>query len=219
MPTPNEKLAESLTILRDLQKDGRRVFQSDELSRTHRERLVKNGFLQEVMKGWLMSSGPGTRDGESTPWYSSFWEFCARYCNERFGRDWYLSPEQSVLLHAENTVIPSQVIVCSPHATNHAISLPFKTSLYNLRQPEMPEAADLSERDGLRLFSPAAALSKMSEGFFVRNPIETQVVLAGIVDASDILRILLNGGHSAFAGRRGGGVRRGGRRALAGAML
>ena len=58
MPKPNEKLAESLAALQDLQKGGRRVFRSRELSRTHRERLLRNGFLREVMKGWLMSSGP-----------------------------------------------------------------------------------------------------------------------------------------------------------------
>ena len=50
MATPNEKLATSLTALRELQKGGRRVFQSRELSRFHRERLLQNGFAQEVMK-------------------------------------------------------------------------------------------------------------------------------------------------------------------------
>ena len=67
MPTPNEKLAESLGVLHDLQKGGRRVFKSDDLSRTNRERLVQNGFLQEVMKGWLISSSPSVRAGDSTP--------------------------------------------------------------------------------------------------------------------------------------------------------
>src|SRR5438093_565694 len=104
MPTPHEKLAESLTALRALQEQGRRVIQSRELSRVHRERLLANGFLQEVMKGWLISSSPGARAGDSTPWYASFWEFCARYGNERVGDDWHLSPEQSLLLFAENTV-------------------------------------------------------------------------------------------------------------------
>src|SRR5467141_1077679 len=114
MPSPNEKLAESLDVLETLQQGNRRVFRSDDLSRVHRERLLENGFLQEVMKGWLISSGPGARDGDSTPWYASFWEFCARYCGERFGKEWYLSPEQSLLLQAENTVIPAQVVVYSP---------------------------------------------------------------------------------------------------------
>jgi hypothetical protein len=127
MPTPNEKLAESLAVLHELQKGGRRIFRSDDLSRTHRERLLQNGFLQEVMKGWVISSSPSARAGDSTPRYASFWEFCARYCNERFGDQWHLSPEQSILLHAENTVIPTQVVVYSPKGTNHTIELLFGT--------------------------------------------------------------------------------------------
>jgi hypothetical protein len=66
MSTPNEKLAESLAVLRALQKDGRRVFKSQDLSRTHRERLLQNGFLQEVMKGWLISSSPRARRRQHT---------------------------------------------------------------------------------------------------------------------------------------------------------
>jgi hypothetical protein len=115
MPKPNEKLAESLTALRALQTKGRRVFRSKELTRTHRERLLRNGFLREVVKGWLMSSSPNARAGDSTPWYACFWEFCARYFKERFGEAWHLSPEQSLLLHAENTVIPTQIVVYSPN--------------------------------------------------------------------------------------------------------
>jgi hypothetical protein len=95
-----------------------------------------------------------------------------------------LSPEQSVLLHAQNTVIPTQVVVYSRKGTNHTTNLLFGTSLYDLKQPEMPPAADVSVKDGLRLFSPAAALVKVPESFFTRNPIETQVVLAGIREAS-----------------------------------
>src|ERR1039457_3035029 len=108
---PNEKLAASLTRLRELQRRGRRVFQSQELSRIHRERLLQNGFLREVIKGWLISSSPEARDGDSTPWYTSLWEFCTRYSADRFGEDWYLSPELSLALLAENTVVPSQAIV------------------------------------------------------------------------------------------------------------
>jgi hypothetical protein len=98
MATPSEKLAASLSVLHELQKDRRCVFQSSELSRVHRDRLLKRGFMQVVMKGWLISASPGVRPGDSTQWFASFWEFCARYCNERFGKDWHLSPEQSLLL-------------------------------------------------------------------------------------------------------------------------
>jgi hypothetical protein len=67
MPSPNEKLAESLDVLEALQEGNRRVFRSEDLSRVHRERLVENGFLQEVMKGWLISASPDSEAGESTP--------------------------------------------------------------------------------------------------------------------------------------------------------
>lgn len=215
MNTPHEKLAESLTALQALQKDGRRVFQSKELSRIHRERLLRNGFVQEAMRGWLISSSPGAREGDSTPWYASFWEFCARYCNDRFGDAWHLSPEQSLLLLAENSVIPEQVVVYSPKGTNNNTKLLFGTSLYDLKQAQMPPPSDVVIRDGLRLSSPAAALVKVPEAFFARYPVESQVALATLPDASDVLRRLLDGGHSAIAGRLVGAFRRIGRAEIA----
>jgi hypothetical protein len=219
MPTPNEKLAESLDALKALQEGGRRVFKSEELSRVNRERLVANGFLQEVMKGWLISSRPSAREGDSTPWYASFWEFCARYCNERFGEEWFFSPDLSLSLHGEKTVIPDQVVVNSPKGANNTINLLFNTSLYDLKVPEMPASADLVMRDGLRLFSPAAAIVRVSESFLSRSPVETQVVLASFGDASDVLRLLLNGGHSAKAGYLAGAFRQIGRPKLADEIL
>jgi fido (protein-threonine AMPylation protein) len=219
MPSPHDKLAESLAILQGLQKTGRRAIQSGELSRVHRERLLANGFLQEVMKGWLISSGPGVRPGDSTPWYASFWEFCGRYCSERFGDHWHLSPEQSLLLFAENNVIPKQVVVYSPKGTNHNIELPFGTSLYDLKQSTMPGASDVMVKEGLRLFSPSSALVKVTESFFGRQPIETQVALTSLRDASDLLRILLTGGNSVKAGVLAGALRRIGRSELADEVL
>src|ERR1700722_12204423 len=219
MATPNEKLAASLTALRTLQKRGRRVFKSDELSRVNRERLLQNGFIQKVIKGWLISSTPSARTGDTTPWYASFWEFCARYCQARFAEEWHLSPEQSLLLHAENTVIPSQTVVNSPRAANNKIELLFGTSLYDLKEPSMPPMMDLLMRDGLRIFSPAAALVGVSEAFFTRNPVETRVVLASIRDSSDVLRRLLEGGRSVVAGRLAGAFRHSSRSEIADEIL
>lgn len=219
MATPNEKLAASLSVLEKLQKGGRRVFRSNELTRVHRERLLQNGFLREVMKGWLISSSPDTDPGDTTPWFASFWEFCGRYCAARFGDRWHLSPEQSLLLHAENTVIPRQLIIYSPKGTNNTVELLFGTSLYDLKQTEMPPGTDLATWDGLRLFTPEAALIKAPEAFFARNPVEAQVVLSGIRDASQVLRRLLDGGHTAIAGRLAGAFRRIGRAEVADDIL
>ena len=138
MPKSHESLAASLSQLKELQKDGRRVFQAKALSRVHRERLVRNGFLREVMKGWLISASPSAQEGDSTPWYASFWEFCAQYCEERFGDQWHLSAEQSLMLYGENTVIPTQVVINSLKGTNNRVDLQFGTSMYDLKVPRMP---------------------------------------------------------------------------------
>ena len=215
MPTPNEKLAESLAVLQHLQEGGCQVFRSDDLSRTHRERLLQNGFVQEVIKGWLISSSPSARAGDSTPWYASFWEFCGRYCDDRFAEEWHLSPEQSILLNAENTVIPKQIVIYSPKGTNHTIDLLFGASLYDLKQAEMPAKVDLSMRNGLRVFSVAAALVRAPESFFSRHPIETQIALVSLADASEVLRHLLEGGRTVKAGQIAGAFRRIGRGSVA----
>ena len=211
MVTPNEKLAASLAQLQKLQGRGRGVFRSGELTRVHRERLVRNGYLRVVMKGWLISSSPDADPGDTTPWFASFWEFCAAYCMARFGQDWYLSPEQSLILLAENTVIPHQVVIYTPKGTNNTVHLLFGTSLYDLRQKEMPPDADLTERDGLRFLIPEAAMARVPEAFFVRHPVEARVMLSDVRDAADVLGRLLDGGHSVVAGRLAAAFRRIGR--------
>ncbi|MFC1530034.1 Fic family protein [Gemmatimonadota bacterium] len=211
MTTPNEKLADSLKILEELQANGRRVFRSAEFTRIHRERLLQNGFLQEVMKGWVMSSSPGVREGDSTPWYASFWEFCQQYCDSRFGSKWYVGPEQSLLLLAENSVIPNQLVVCSPLGTNNAIQLPFGVSIFDLQISEMPTEKDLIEYHGIRLLSPASALMKVSEAFYTRQTVEIITVLSEISNVTELLRRLLEGNHSVIAGRLAGAFRHIGR--------
>ena len=215
MPTANQKLAAALDELRRLQEDGSRVFASEQLTRTSRERLVKHGFLQEVMKGWLMSASPTALPADTTPWFASLWEFCRRYGEARFGVKWHLSPERSLLMHAANTTIPKQVIIHSPQANNNRIELLFGTSFFALKEKELPPAHDLEIKDGLRVYRLAAALTRVNEDFFVRYPIETQVIASAIQEPSQLLARLLEGGHSTIAGRLAGLFRRLGRTELA----
>ena len=219
MVTPHEKLADSLAALRALQGEGRRVFRSAQFSRLDRERLLQNGFVCEVIKGWLIATGPGWREGDTTPWYASFWEFCALYAKGRFGVEWHLSPEQSVLLHAETTTIPPQVVIYSPKGTNNRIELLFGSSLFDLKQKTAPPAHDIIEKDGLRVYAPEAALVRVTEAFFERWPIEAQIALASVKDVSAILARLLACGSSVVAGRLAGAFRRIGRAAFAEQIL
>ena len=52
MAAPSERLAGSLGALCSLQERGVVAIRSADLARTHRERLVRHGFLQPVLKGW-----------------------------------------------------------------------------------------------------------------------------------------------------------------------
>src|SRR6266567_3795223 len=116
MATPQEKLAESLEALKALQDKRIVAIRASDLSRTHRQRLLKNGFIQEVMKGWYIAAKPDERVGDSTAWYASFWNFCAAYLQTRFGKkNWCLSPEQSLSIHSGNLTIPGQLVVRTPN--------------------------------------------------------------------------------------------------------
>jgi hypothetical protein len=109
--------------------------------------------------------------------------------------------------------------LCSRKGTNHQIELLFGTSLYDLKIAVMPLPENLMVREGLRLFTPAASLIGIGERFFSRNPVESQVVLASLGDGSDLLRLLLSGGHSAKAGYLAGALRASGRDKLSDEIL
>lgn len=214
MATPPQKLAAPLEALKELQDSGAVAIRAADLSRVHRERLLANGFLQEVMKGWYIPSRPDEAAGESTSWYTSFWSFCATYLRARFGKDWCLAPEQSLSLHAGNRTVPRQLLVRSPKARNRVTAFPHDTSLLDVRS-SMPEPEDVEEQNGLRLFSLPAALIACSPGYFTRNPTDARAVLSMIRDASDVLARLLDGGHSTIAGRLAGAFRNIGRDRIA----
>jgi Fic/DOC family len=214
MATPQERLAESLDALKELQDRGIVAVRAADLSRAHRERLLKNGFLREVMKGWYIASRPDDAAGESTAWYASFWAFCAAYLRERFGSEWCLSPEHSLSLHTGNRAVPPQLVVRTPRGGNKATALPFGTSLLDIRAA-VPKEKDIETKDGLRLFSLPAALIASSPAFFERNVTDARAALATIRDASEVLDRLLEGGHSKIAGRLAGAFRNIGRDRIA----
>jgi hypothetical protein len=214
MTDPQEKLAESLEALHKLQAHGAAAIRSRDLGRTDRERLVKAGFLKEVIKGWYIPSRPDEAPGDSTAWYASFWDFCGAYLTERFGREWCLSPEHSLALHAGNRTVPTQLLVRTPKGGNKPTALPHGTSLFDVRNA-MPKESEIALRDGLRLYSVPAALVAVSEPFFRNSSTDVRAAMALIKDASDVLAVLLDGGHSTVAGRLAGAFRNAGRDRIA----
>jgi len=218
MATPSEKLASSLETLKSLQDKGVVAIRSVDLSRIHRERLMKHGFLQDVMKGWYIPARPDDVTGESTAWYASYWGFCASYLDSRFKDDWCLSPEQSLQIHAGNMQVPKQLLVRSKKAGNDITSLPHDTSFYGVKAA-IPKAKDIEIKDGLRLFPLPASLIACSPTYYRQCPTELRTALALVKNSSDILGPLLKGEHSKVAGRLAGAFRNIGRDRIADEIL
>src|SRR5580658_7507128 len=109
MATPGEKLAQSLKILKTIQDKGFIAIKASELGRIHRERLLKNGFLKEVVKGWYITTPSNEGKGDSTSWYTCYWHFCSRYLNDRFGKSYCLSADQSLQIYSGNWSVPYQL--------------------------------------------------------------------------------------------------------------
>jgi fido (protein-threonine AMPylation protein) len=206
MSTPAEKIAESLEELKKIQESGITAIRADALSRTHRERLLENGFIREVIKGWYFPSRPGSKEGETTSWYSSYWNFCTEYFNSRFSGDWCLSPEQSISIHSGNMTVPEQLLVRSPKANNNLTKLLYGTSFLEANL-KIPDKKDLFVKRGIIIYSLPLALISCSESLYKQSPGDIRALLLLIKDSSQILRPLLEGGHSTVAGRLAGAFR------------
>jgi hypothetical protein len=206
MATPAEKLADSLDILKQLQDKGVIAIKTDQLSRTDRERLLENGYIKEIYKGWYIAVAPNERQGDSTYWYSNYWEFCSQLLEDKYSQNWHISPEQSVLLHAGNWAVPQQLIVRSPEAANFKTELPYNTSLFHINS-KLLKKPETVQMNNIRMLSAPAALIHASPTLFTQNPIDARTTLLMIRDSSEILNLLLEGGHRKIAWRLAGAFR------------
>lgn len=213
------KLTTALSALKNLQDAGKTAIKSSDLSRMNRESLVNNGFLRLIVKGWYMPARPGESTGDSTPWYAAIRDFIKGYCNERFGDDWYVSPEYSLLLHAGATISPRQVVVHSPHGKNGLLKLPDNCSILDYKAKDFAPVEKVVVIEGIRVLALPLALTRVSESFFMNYSQDAQIVLHQLSDASGLNRELLDGGRSMVAGRLVGALRASGRGELADDIL
>jgi hypothetical protein len=214
LAAPHEKLADSLQVLKTLQDQNIVAFQTSAipaLTRVHQERLVKAGFLKQVIKGWYLPNNPEEGDGDSTHWYSNMEAFVAAYATSRFGDDWQLSPELSLLKHSGHTSISKQLQLQSPKANNQLQELPHGCSLFLYRiNPDQLVAGRAPGPSGLMLMPLPEALIRSSASFFTQHELAAQIATRR-VDISTLTGRLLEGGNSVVAGRLAGALRAVGR--------
>ncbi|UUC46583.1 Fic family protein [Flavobacterium cerinum] len=207
MATPKERFIEALTFLKDIQDKGIVGIHTDTIPNTkYRQLLLKKGFIKEVTKGWYIATDPNEREGETTSWYSSYWDFIVQFLNRKYGNDWSLSADQSLLIHAGNWTIPQQLIIRTPQGNNKPTPLPHNTSLFN-QKAEIPPVEHIEIQKGVRIYNLQSALIYSSATLYNHNAIDTRTALSLIRDASELLPILLAKGHTTLAGRLAGAFR------------
>ena len=194
-------LATSLEQARQAAQDN--IVQSDDLSRSHRERLLKAGWLTPVIRGWYILAHPGDQ-GKTTSWYASYWDFISQYLDKRFGADYCLSAESSLDFHLDQNAAPAQLVVMTGKGGSNRLELLHQTSLFMYETAELP--GNRESRLGIQTLRLAAALCRSSPALFSHEPVKAEIALR-MVDPTELVRILLMRGHTIIAGRLIGAYR------------
>ena len=198
---PQNKLAE--TLKRAVAVARKQVVRSASLQRADRELLTERGYLQEICKGWYLLSRPTEKPGDSTAWYTAFWDFLSVYLGERFGADYCLSAASSIDAHTGANVIPQQVIALTAQGGKMELPLPHNTSVLVYQDAKnLPRVVEIVR--GVRAMPLTLALCRVPPSFFENQPLNAEIALRAVKSVDDLARVILETQSSALAGRFAG---------------
>jgi len=200
MATFGELLAASLARVKAVAQDN--IVQAVSLGRTDRERLLKNGWLTPIIRGWYILGHPEGQ-GETTQWCASYWQFVRCYLAERFGTNYCLSSESSLDFFLDQNNIPKQLMVVAGSGGTTKVDLPHDTSLLAWKG-DVPQEREIIQ--GIQVMPLANALCRVSPTFFNHAPASAEIALRLATPAA-IARYVIDGGHSVVAGRMIGAYR------------
>lgn len=194
----HQLLANSLTRAKKIAIKG--IVRSENLTRNDLKRLEAEGWLTRIIRGWYLMKQPTvTRDGDSTAWYSSFWDFVSVYLKSRFDDDYCLSANASIDLHIGRTTIPKQLLVMAKKGGSSVIELPFKTSIAIYQETKtFPKRVEQVHH--INVMSLAEALYRVAPTFFQKQPDDAEIVLK-LLDSTALARELLSGINMSSAER------------------
>lgn len=215
MASIQEKLADSLSILKEFQDKNKNpiIKGFKTLGEIHTKRLLQNGYLEQIIKGWYMPTMPGL-EGDTTSWYASYWGFIAAYCNHRFNKDWCLTPEESLDYYAGETVAPNQIIIRAPKGANNILTLKHGDSLLDI-SASLPKKLVKEKKHGLNIYSLAEALAYCSPSYFIKSSINARTCLYMLESAEEVLKVVADDGNSVRASRIVGALRNVGKNEMA----
>ncbi|HKI83418.1 MAG TPA: Fic family protein, partial [Candidatus Krumholzibacteria bacterium] len=199
----SKKMADLLEKAKSASQAG--IVRSALFGRTEREALERAGWLRRIIRGWYLLRQPTDPAGETTAWYSSFWDFVAAYLRHRLGDQYCLSAESSLDLRVSPTRVPKQVIAIAGRGGSTQIELPEQTSLLTYEQAtSIPPPTDVEILRGIRVMSLPLSLIRVAPAFFQRDPDSAEIAMRLLGDPSELIRVLLAGPHVSASERLAG---------------
>ncbi len=198
----NDKLSQALQrVYKIVESKGKvHILQTKEITRSDREILTKNRWLQEIIRGWYLLVRPDVGPGESSAWYANFWDFIKVYLKYHYGNQYCLSAEHSLDLHIGKTTIPKQVVIMAKGGSGTPVKLPFDTSLFVYSSKgKIPE-----ERVKIRnlfVMPLPFALCKASPSYFLLHEEDAEIVLLSIREPSELIHTIIKHNFVRAAGR------------------
>lgn len=189
--TARQRLAQALTELHLVLGTDHGVVRGPQLSRATRVLLLEQGYLREILRGWYFVSDPTAEQGDTTPFYANFWEYLASYLGERFGTDYCLTAEHSLLRHAQYNVIPQTVNVALAVNQSQLQDLAYghKLFLYPGRGG-YPSASAQTLVQGLRCMTMASCLVGLAPRYYAVHGREVQIVMAQLQDPAALAALV-----------------------------
>jgi hypothetical protein len=173
------------------EKKGSHVIHTSEISRNDRLLLIKQHWLDEIIRGWYLLVRPDIPGGDSTAWYANFWDFLKIYLHFHYGSDYCLSAECSLDVHLGSTVIPKQLIIMALKGSGKPLQLPHEVSLLvYATSSALPEERE--EIRGLQIMTLPYALCKVTPTYYQTSPQEAEIALRSLSSTSDLMRVILN---------------------------
>lgn len=170
-------------------KYGGSIVPSIKISRADREILINTNWLQEIVRGWYMLVRPDMASGDTSTWYSNFWDFTHLYLKELYGSDYCLGAENSIDIHIGNPTIPKQIIVIIKNGGSRTVHLLFDTSIF-IYEDSNNFPSEQTIVHGLQVMTLPYALCKATPTYFQKNTIDVQIALSLLKDIQELIYII-----------------------------
>ena len=200
----HELLASSLETARAISFQNL-VVRSVDLSRIHRERLLKADCLIPIYSGYYFLSSPLMERDLGSLYNQGYWVFMSRYLSDKTGGEYCLNPQASLNLHTGHENPPPQLVVISKKLSLPGIELSGgqRVVIY-ADEKRLPNHCD-SLLD-VKIMSLGTTLTRLGPRDYTDS--RDQVLTAiRMVEQNELTRALLNEANLESAGRVMGAYR------------